>query len=215
MNNVSTPADGSIEATLNERGKRYGIFAEQAAIAQAIKDAMRMGQFEQLRPDMKECLDMIANKAARILNGDPFYHDSWHDIIGYTKLVADTLTEEHQKMEEQIDQLELPFGTVRSTDYPVVERGLHCLQEDVRPETGWERCLFEDGGMARHSEPCVVSYGYPAERGVYGLREGQASALHAVTQRHGSGAFPMAVRHGDSISFGIIVPSELRFHDNQ
>ena len=27
----------------------------------------------------------------RILNGDPNYHDSWHDIIGYTKLVADEL----------------------------------------------------------------------------------------------------------------------------
>lgn len=215
MNNVSTPADGSIEATLNERGKRYGIFAEQAAIAQAIKDAMRMGQFEQLRPDMKECLDMIANKAARILNGDPFYHDSWHDIIGYTKLVADTLTEEHQKMEEQIDQLELPFGTVRSTDYPVVERGLHCLQEDVRPETGWERCLFEDGRMVRHRGPRDLGYRYPTEGRAVGRREESPPVLYAGLEGNRCGEIPLAVRDGDGFTVGFVELAELRFHDNQ
>lgn len=36
---------------------------------------------------------MVAHKIGRILNGDPNYHDSWHDIIGYTKLVADELAE--------------------------------------------------------------------------------------------------------------------------
>ena len=28
----------------------------------------------------------------RILNGDPDYHDSWHDIVGYAQLVADELS---------------------------------------------------------------------------------------------------------------------------
>ena len=27
------------------------------------------------------------NKLARICNGDPFYHDSWHDVSGYARLV--------------------------------------------------------------------------------------------------------------------------------
>ena len=44
-----------------------------------------------LSDDKKEALEMVAHKIGRILNGDPEYHDSWHDIIGYTKLVADTL----------------------------------------------------------------------------------------------------------------------------
>ena len=44
-----------------------------------------------LASDQRETLDMIAHKIGRILNGDPNYHDSWHDIIGYTKLVADRL----------------------------------------------------------------------------------------------------------------------------
>lgn len=34
---------------------------------------------------------MIFHKIARILNGDPNYADSWVDIAGYAKLVADEL----------------------------------------------------------------------------------------------------------------------------
>lgn len=34
---------------------------------------------------------MIAHKIGRILNGDPNYADSWIDIAGYAKLVADRL----------------------------------------------------------------------------------------------------------------------------
>jgi hypothetical protein len=39
---------------------------------------------------------MICNKLARIVNGNPYYRDSWHDIVGYAALV-DTLLEEMQK----------------------------------------------------------------------------------------------------------------------
>jgi hypothetical protein len=41
--------------------------------------------------DAKESLDMIATKIGRILYGDPNHHDSWHDIAGYAKLVADRI----------------------------------------------------------------------------------------------------------------------------
>jgi hypothetical protein len=44
-----------------------------------------------LAPDQREALAMIANKLGRILNGDPNYADSWMDIAGYAKLVADRL----------------------------------------------------------------------------------------------------------------------------
>ena len=50
----------TIEATLAERGTRYGVYTEH-------------------------------DKIGRILNGDPNYHDSWHDIVGYSKLTADEL----------------------------------------------------------------------------------------------------------------------------
>lgn len=81
-----------IETTLAERGTRYGTFVEHARIAQAIKAAYRDSpNWVKLPPDMKEALEMNAHKTARILNGDPDYHDSWHDIVGYVKLVADRL----------------------------------------------------------------------------------------------------------------------------
>ncbi len=85
----------SIEATLEQRGQRYGDFAEHARITQAIKAAMADSpNWARLAPDQREALEMIAHKAGRILNGDPDYHDSWHDIVGYTKLVADLLAPE-------------------------------------------------------------------------------------------------------------------------
>lgn len=82
----------SIEATLAERGSRYGSFTGHSQIAQRIKWAMQTEtKWQQLAPDQKEALEMVAHKIGRILNGDPDYHDSWHDIVGYAKLVADRL----------------------------------------------------------------------------------------------------------------------------
>lgn len=82
----------NIEATLAERGTRYGAYPEHANITQAIKDVMqKTPKWGTLAPHQKETLDMIAHKIGRILNGDPNYHDSWHDIVGYAKLTADEL----------------------------------------------------------------------------------------------------------------------------
>lgn len=83
-----------IEETLAERGKRYGSFKSHAVIAQAIKEAMWNTSecgWTRLTYDKRQALEVIADKIARILNGDPEYHDNWHDIVGYAKLVADTL----------------------------------------------------------------------------------------------------------------------------
>ena len=86
-------ARNGIDATLRERGSRYGSFTEHARITQAIKAAMADSpNWASLAADQRESLEMIAHKAGRILNGDPDYHDSWHDIVGYTKLVADRLS---------------------------------------------------------------------------------------------------------------------------
>ncbi len=83
----------NIDETLQERGSRYGDFANHARITQNIKAAMvDSPNWHVLADDQKEALEMVAHKVGRILNGDPNYHDSWHDIIGYTKLVADRLS---------------------------------------------------------------------------------------------------------------------------
>lgn len=87
-----------IEQTLAERRSRYGAFTEHARITQAIKAAMADSpNWRFLDPDQREALEMIAHKAGRILNGDPNFHDSWHDIVGYTKLVADRLATGEKK----------------------------------------------------------------------------------------------------------------------
>jgi hypothetical protein len=81
-----------IETTLAERGQKYGSFEGHSLITQAIKRAMYAApKWETLADDQKEAVEMIAHKLGRILNGDPNYHDSWHDIVGYAKLVADRL----------------------------------------------------------------------------------------------------------------------------
>lgn len=79
-----------IAQTLEERGKRYGKFTGHAAITQELKRVVFTHGLR-LAPDQTEALDMICHKIGRILNGDPDYADSWHDIAGYAQLVADRL----------------------------------------------------------------------------------------------------------------------------
>ena len=82
----------NIDAILAERGSRYGDFATHALITQTLKDVMKdTFNWEILSPSQKEALEMTAHKIGRILNGDPDYDDSWTDIGGYTKLVAQEL----------------------------------------------------------------------------------------------------------------------------
>lgn len=77
-----------LTGTLKERGGRYGVFAEQAIYAQGMADiALSSPNWHAMAPDQKEALSVIFNKIGRILNGDPDYSDSWHDIAGYATLV--------------------------------------------------------------------------------------------------------------------------------
>lgn len=88
----------NIDDTLAERGERYGKFEDHARLSQSIKRAMYGGrQWQRLADDQREALEMVAHKVARILNGDPNYHDSWHDIIGYIRLVEERIKPQGQK----------------------------------------------------------------------------------------------------------------------
>ena len=84
----------NIDTVLAERGSRYGKFLNHAAITQTYKhqtSAFLEARGKVLTPDQQEALDMIFHKIGRIVNGDPDYADSWVDIAGYAKLVADRL----------------------------------------------------------------------------------------------------------------------------
>ena len=81
-----------VTETLTERGNRYGKFKDHAELSQRLKNVMRFSEgWGLLDYDMREALEMMQHKIARILNGDPTYADSWHDIAGYAKLVDDRL----------------------------------------------------------------------------------------------------------------------------
>lgn len=86
-----------VNEILNERGARYGSnresgYAELALIAQNIKSAMKHSpNWNKMPADMRESLEMVASKLARILNGDMMYLDSWADCVGYLTLVIERI----------------------------------------------------------------------------------------------------------------------------
>lgn len=92
-----------VQATLDERGARYGDFSDHALIAQRLQDDMRRAAmvtsdgevtgvgWRRLSAVQKQALTVIADKIARILSGDPNYGDNWHDIQGYARLAEERL----------------------------------------------------------------------------------------------------------------------------
>jgi len=92
--NAQTQEPQGVDAILDERGSRYGPFTTHAAITQQLKSVVEKHLYHRgkvMAYDQKEALDMIFHKIGRIINGDPDYADSWVDIAGYAKLVADRL----------------------------------------------------------------------------------------------------------------------------
>lgn len=87
-----------LDATLAERGARYGDYTDHAQILDdlllVMVNAAATGKlpgkaWDDLLPIHRQALRVIADKIARVLNGDPNYKDNWHDIQGYAKLVED------------------------------------------------------------------------------------------------------------------------------
>jgi len=87
-----------IKDTLSTREGQYGRYETVSQISQDIKKTMRQSPNYYIMPDYaRESLDMIANKMARLLNGDYYLNDTWHDISGYAALVV--MTNEDLKVE--------------------------------------------------------------------------------------------------------------------
>lgn len=95
----------SIEDLIAGRAPQNGDYAETAAIAQNIKAAMRESQnWPNLPAIHLEALEMIANKIARILNGDMMHHDHWLDIEGYAHLVQVRIKPTRRKIGDTIEE---------------------------------------------------------------------------------------------------------------
>ncbi len=83
---------------LNERDTTHGNYKDVADIAQVLKNNFRAcPNWNNLKRDQIESLEMIATKVSRILHGDPDHVDSWEDISGYADLVATRLKLENSK----------------------------------------------------------------------------------------------------------------------
>lgn len=101
MSNENSP---NINDTLAQRGSTYGDFTDNARISESLMDTLRNEEgYKNLRPVHRAALNVITQKMARIVNGDPEYKDNWHDITGYSKLAEDRCT---------IEELEIDIHSV-------------------------------------------------------------------------------------------------------
>lgn len=92
------PEPEPLTKILEERGKTYGPFIDNARAAQALKTTVRKYTTSgMLDPDMEEAIDMACSKISRIICGDPAHIDNWDDIAGFATLVANRLRKDHAK----------------------------------------------------------------------------------------------------------------------
>ena len=104
-----------IDTVLAGRKSQNGDYSETAAVAQNIKAAMRASENWQHLPAIHlEALEMIANKLARILNGDMMHPDHWLDIEGYARLVYTRISDngERRAMVDKLDTLDAELAEV-------------------------------------------------------------------------------------------------------
>ena len=88
----------NIQATLNEREKTHGDYANTARIIQDLKHVVRRelvlrqqrGQSPLLYTQL-ETIEMIMHKVGRIISGDNNAVDHYHDIACYATLCANEL----------------------------------------------------------------------------------------------------------------------------
>ena len=90
-----------LEAVLVDRGGKYGEYSRHAKLSQEFKKVMKhSSNWLTLNESMKESLEMIVHKMARILNGDPTHADSWVDISGYSTLIIKELNKENERVKQ-------------------------------------------------------------------------------------------------------------------
>ena len=82
------------QSILNEREQTHGAFREVAGYSQAIKNLLRSSRnWERLDVAQAQALEVVADKVARILCGDPSFLDHWQDGAGYFELVVRDLAQ--------------------------------------------------------------------------------------------------------------------------
>lgn len=96
-----------LEDTIASRVSVHGDFTNTARVAQHLKGTIALelqhsGHDSDL-PDavMREGMDMIVSKIARIISGNPYESDHWHDIACYASLVEKSVRETREKSNDK------------------------------------------------------------------------------------------------------------------
>lgn len=80
-----------VDATLIVRDQTHGAYHDVASLYCGLKgtisDFVRK-EGKLIPTDVEMSLDMILVKIARIVAGNPLFHDHWHDIEGYARLIS-------------------------------------------------------------------------------------------------------------------------------
>ena len=104
---------------LSAREQTHGLFREVAGYSQAIKNVMRTSRnWNRLDVAQAQALEVIADKVARILCGDPSYQDHWQDGAGYFELVLRDLVQAQAPMTREVD-MPRPMMPDRPDDEPL------------------------------------------------------------------------------------------------
>ena len=91
----------NITDTLNDREKKYGSFADNAHIAQGMKNIARSTSgWYNLPVDQREAIEMIFHKIARQINGAKDYPDNFHGIAGYALLAEQEILSQLREKSE-------------------------------------------------------------------------------------------------------------------
>ena len=89
---------------LNDREQTHGLFREVAGYSQAIKQLMRTSRnWNRLDVAQAQALEVVADKVARILCGDPSFPDHWQDGAGYFELVVRDLAQAQAPITREVD----------------------------------------------------------------------------------------------------------------
>ena len=94
---------------LSDREQTHGAFREVAGYSQAFKNLMRTARnWNRLDVAQAQALEVIADKVARILCGDPSFADHWQDGAGYFELVVRDLVQAQAPATREVSMPDRP-----------------------------------------------------------------------------------------------------------
>lgn len=113
----------SIQTTLQTRAMSHGDFRHVATTSQNLKRVLNSSSiWREMEPWQQEAMEQISMKLARIMSGNSFDIDHWHDIAGYASLVV-------REIERRDVEMQLETGLRRSDD---ASKQLPKIQEMIR-----------------------------------------------------------------------------------